>query len=77
MEASGREPDAVGMKAITSARRIAEATPPSRNRYIDFLRAASILVVVFGHWLMATPYLAAGGTLNWEASSTASPPCRR
>lgn len=37
-------------------RRIAEltaATPADRNRYVDFLRAASIVVVVLGHWLMA------------------------
>lgn len=36
--------------------RIAEltaATPADRNRYADFLRAASILVVVLGHWMMA------------------------
>jgi len=26
-------------------------TPPSRDRYVDFLRAASIAVVVLGHWL--------------------------
>jgi fucose 4-O-acetylase-like acetyltransferase len=32
---------------------IARQTPSSRNRYADFLRVASILVVVFGHWLMA------------------------
>ncbi len=31
------------------------ATPPERNRYVDLLRALSILVVVFGHWLMAAP----------------------
>lgn len=29
------------------------ATPASRDRYVDFLRGASILVVVFGHWLIA------------------------
>lgn len=29
------------------------ATPPSRDRYVDFLRAASITVVVLGHWLSA------------------------
>ncbi|MCZ7537009.1 MAG: acyltransferase [Acidimicrobiia bacterium] len=29
------------------------ATPATRDRYLDLLRAASILVVVFGHWLMA------------------------
>lgn len=36
------------------AQSIAVQTPESRNRYIDFLRAASILCVVFGHWLMAS-----------------------
>jgi peptidoglycan/LPS O-acetylase OafA/YrhL len=30
---------------------LALKTPASRDRYVDFLRAASILVVVFGHWL--------------------------
>jgi peptidoglycan/LPS O-acetylase OafA/YrhL len=29
------------------------ATPSSRDRYVDFLRAASIGVVVLGHWLSA------------------------
>ncbi|HEX9565521.1 MAG TPA: acyltransferase [Gemmatimonadaceae bacterium] len=32
---------------------VAEATPPSRDRYVDFLRAASIVAVVFGHWMQA------------------------
>jgi len=32
---------------------MAEATPPERNRVVDFMRVVSILVVVFGHWLMA------------------------
>jgi len=30
-----------------------DATPASRDRYVDFLRAASILVVVIGHWTIA------------------------
>lgn len=30
---------------------LAEHTPASRDRYVDFLRAFSIAVVVFGHWL--------------------------
>ncbi|HEV7886475.1 MAG TPA: acyltransferase [Acidimicrobiales bacterium] len=30
-----------------------KATPASRDRYVDFLRGASILVVVVGHWLIA------------------------
>lgn len=32
---------------------MAEATPPTRNRIVDLVRVASILVVVLGHWLMA------------------------
>jgi hypothetical protein len=36
---------------------IAERTPPSRNRYVDFLRALSIGAVVFGHWLIAAPWI--------------------
>ena len=45
---------------LTGARRLAEATPDSRDRYVDFLRAFSILVVVFGHWLMAGPEMVDG-----------------
>jgi len=40
---------------------LARATPATRNRYVDFLRAASILVVVLGHWLMAAPRVTAEG----------------
>ncbi len=32
---------------------MAAATPADRDRYVDFLRAFSILVVVLGHWLIA------------------------
>ena len=32
---------------------LAAATPASRERYVDFLRAVSILVVVAGHWTIA------------------------
>src|ERR1051325_10141826 len=32
---------------------LAAATPASRDRYVDFLRALSILVVVAGHWTIA------------------------
>lgn len=42
------------------ARQLADATPEGRNRYVDFLRAASILVVVLGHWLMAAPTVETG-----------------
>ncbi len=39
------------------AEAMAQATPPERNRYVDFLRALSILAVVVGHWLVAAPYM--------------------
>ena len=42
------------------ARAMAEASPPTRNRYVDFLRAFSILAVVVGHWLVAAPYMKDG-----------------
>jgi hypothetical protein len=44
----------------SQARELAERTPETRNRYVDFLRAASISVVVIGHWLMASPFLEGG-----------------
>jgi hypothetical protein len=34
----------------------ADRTPETRNRYVDFLRALSILAVVLGHWLISAPY---------------------
>ena len=32
---------------------LAEKTPTSRDRYVDFLRAFSIVTVVVGHWFIA------------------------
>ena len=32
---------------------LADATPATRDRYVDFVRAASIVAVVFGHWFIA------------------------
>jgi peptidoglycan/LPS O-acetylase OafA/YrhL len=43
-----------------SARQLAGRTPPERNRYVDFLRALSILAVVVGHWVIAAPHVAGG-----------------
>ena len=43
------------------ARSLAEQAPPDRNRYVDFLRALSILAVVVGHWLVAAPYIGSDG----------------
>ncbi len=39
---------------------MAAATPDSRDRYVDFLRAISIMVVVLGHWLIAAIYFRQG-----------------
>ncbi len=40
----------------TELDRLAAATPATRDRYVDFLRALSILVVVVGHWLIGVIY---------------------
>jgi len=42
------------------AEAMALKAPESRNRYVDFLRAFSILAVVIGHWLVAAPYIEDG-----------------
>ncbi|MGQ0617471.1 MAG: acyltransferase family protein [Acidimicrobiia bacterium] len=39
--------------AAAQLQALADATPASRDRYVDFLRATSILVVVVGHWTIA------------------------
>lgn len=46
------------------AREMAQMAPPERNRWVDFLRAVSIMAVVFGHWLMAGLYLNDAGELT-------------
>ena len=51
------------MSASTGATGIAAmatATPSTRDRYVDLLRAMSIGVVVLGHWLMAVVYFRNG-----------------
>ncbi len=42
------------------AQEMALKAPPQRNRYVDFLRAFSILAVVVGHWLVAAPSIKNG-----------------
>lgn len=50
-----------GRRSLWSrARDMAAQAPPERNRYVDFLRALSILAVVVGHWLVAAPYMKDG-----------------
>ncbi|RPF41023.1 acyltransferase-like protein [Streptomyces sp. Ag109_G2-6] len=46
-----------------SARELADATPASRDRYVDLLRVASLGTVVLGHWLMAAVSSAGIGNL--------------
>lgn len=50
-----------------SVRDLAEATPPTRDRYVDALRALSIGVVVIGHWLMAIVFYGDGRVAGGNA----------
>jgi hypothetical protein len=61
MERDGHMAENARMTTLTD---LADTTPDTRNRYVDALRAASILVVVFGHWLMAGPEITADGTIR-------------
>jgi peptidoglycan/LPS O-acetylase OafA/YrhL len=47
------------------AKKLAQQTPQNRNRYVDFLRAVSISIVVIGHWLITTAHYV-DGTLSSE-----------
>lgn len=51
------------MSFMSAVAVMADATPADRNRAVDALRAASILVVVLGHWLMAAITIDASGSL--------------
>ncbi len=53
------------MSTYQQALELAQETPSKRNRYVDLLRAFSILVVVVGHWLMAAPQVV-GGDLEYN-----------
>ena len=48
------------MGFVATARELAAATPDSRNRVVDLLRAVSIAVVVLGHWTMAAVVIDGG-----------------
>ncbi len=43
---------------------LAEATPASRDRYVDLLRVVSLGVVIVGHWLMAAVVVRPDGTVT-------------
>lgn len=53
-------------------RRIADATPPTRDRGVDALRALAILGVVLGHWLV-TALVADSGTIRATSPLKAMP----
>ena len=44
----------------SQAKEMSAQTPDDRNRYVDFLRAVSILMVVSGHWLIVGLYYVDG-----------------
>ncbi|UCC56147.1 MAG: acyltransferase family protein, partial [Gammaproteobacteria bacterium] len=44
------------MSIWSQAKDLAAQTPDDRNRYVDFLRAVSILAVITGHWLIVALY---------------------
>ena len=48
------------MQIWSQASQMAAQTPAERNRYVDLLRSISILVVIIGHWLIATAYVVDG-----------------
>jgi len=52
------------MRIWAQAKKLAEQTPEERNRYVDFLRSVSIMVVIAGHWMIATAYVSASGLEN-------------
>lgn len=54
------------MSIWTQAVELARQTPEERNRYVDFLRAVSILFVIIGHWLITTAV--------WDANSQSLTP---
>lgn len=54
------------MRIWSQARSLAAQTPEKRNRYVDFLRSVSILVVITGHWLIATAYYEDGALIRGD-----------
>jgi peptidoglycan/LPS O-acetylase OafA/YrhL len=50
------------------AAEIAAKTPPTRDRYVDFLRAFSICAVVIGHWISTVVVLGDNGFMVYNAA---------
>ncbi len=47
--------------------KLQDATPAGRDRAIDFIRAASLVVVILGHWLMASVTVTEAGVRGGSA----------
>ncbi len=60
------------MSMWSQAKEMSAKTPADRNRYVDFLRAVSILTVVTGHWLIVGIYYA-DGSINFTKLLVAQP----
>jgi len=52
---------------VTFAERVSAATAPERDRFIDAVRAGSLLIVVVGHWLMANLVVRDGQVIGSNA----------
>lgn len=57
----------------SAAQRLDAATPATRNRVVDFLRAAAITVVVFGHWTIAGVNADDGASVSAHAVLDSTP----
>ncbi|WP_327038399.1 acyltransferase [Micromonospora maris] len=53
--------------------RLAARTPADRERYLDLLRALAIVLVVFGHWMIATIYYGPHGRPDGHSALPAIP----
>ena len=51
-------------RAPLSLRRLVDLTPASRDRTVDGLRAAAIVVVVLWHWALSVTHRSAGGSFT-------------
>jgi len=54
-------------------RQLVERTPPSRDRYLDLLRALALILVVLGHWLISVIYYDEHGRLAGRSALDSMP----
>jgi len=57
--------EAVGSTPMGKIEELANRTPESRNRAVDFFRAAALVIVVLGHWLASAVFVDVTGTLRF------------